>query len=68
MNDLILPTKDQIFKWTYNILMILILITISITLIEYTRNGTTEKMFFYLGYSIFLKLSQINTIMYMKMI
>lgn len=68
MSDFILPTKDQIFKWTYNILTILLLVFLTLMFIEYGKNGATPKMFFYLGYSIFLKLSQINGIMYLKQI
>lgn len=61
-----LPNKEEIFKISYNMLTFLMILEGIIMMIEVWRGNYTPKAFFYLGFLILTRLSQINTILYFK--
>jgi len=57
-------TNDEMFKIGYNFLTFILIVEGIYLIFEVYTKGYTNKSFFYIGFMLLTKISQINTILY----
>jgi len=57
-------TNDEMFKLSFNFLTFILIVEGVVLMIEVFTKGYSDKAFFYIGFLLMTKLSQINSILY----
>jgi len=57
-------SNQEMFKLGYNLLTFILIVEGVMLLIEVFSNGYAYKAFFYLGFMLLTKISQVNSILY----